>query len=191
MCILSVSSCQYERSSSTSEYRISKLIISEQYFLSSLISIHKLCSHCPGRKLRNRPLLTSCQCDGLAGELWMTFWHFSSCGRGKTPAAGTVCWTERYCRVDTTSIYIISNNAPSGQWCWRQESKRFFFSSSSAGSGSDSSELVPKTGRHEAFHLVCEESQGCKECAEELKGRRSRTPNVSKTFFWLLSWKKR
>lgn len=37
--------------------------------------------------------------------------------------------------------------------------------------GSDSSELVPEAGRHEAFHLVCEESQGCKECAEELRGR--------------------
>lgn len=38
-------------------------------------------------------------------------------------------------------------------------------------SGSDSSELVPEAGRHEAFHLVCKESQGCKECAEELRGR--------------------
>lgn len=36
--------------------------------------------------------------------------------------------------------------------------------------GSDSSELVPEAGRHEAFHLVCEKSQGCKECAEELRG---------------------
>lgn len=42
------------------------------------------------------------------------------------------------------------------------------------GMGSDSSQLVPKTGRHEAFHLVCEETQGCKECAEELKGRKGR-----------------
>ena len=35
--------------------------------------------------------------------------------------------------------------------------------------GSDPSQLVPKTGRHEAFHLVCKEAQWCKECAEELK----------------------
>lgn len=35
--------------------------------------------------------------------------------------------------------------------------------------GSDPSQLVPKTGRHEAFHLVCEEAQGRKQCAEELK----------------------
>lgn len=33
----------------------------------------------------------------------------------------------------------------------------------------DPSQLVPKTGRHEAFHLVCEEAQGRKQCAEELK----------------------
>lgn len=50
--------------------------------------------------------------------------------------------------------------------------------------GSDSSQLVPKTGRYEAFHLVCEETKGCKECAEELKeieSRRSLWLNVSKT----------
>lgn len=41
--------------------------------------------------------------------------------------------------------------------------------------GSDSSQLVPKTGRDEAFHLVCEETQGCKECAEELKESESRS----------------
>lgn len=39
------------------------------------------------------------------------------------------------------------------------------------GMGSDSSQLVPKTGRHEVFHLVCEETQGCKECAEECFGK--------------------
>ena len=45
--------------------------------------------------------------------------------------------------------------------------------------GSDPSQLVPKTGWHEAFHLVCEETQGCKECAEELTGRKSRmSPSV-------------
>lgn len=38
--------------------------------------------------------------------------------------------------------------------------------------GSDLSQLVPKTGRHEVFHLVCEETQGCKEGAEELKERK-------------------
>lgn len=38
--------------------------------------------------------------------------------------------------------------------------------------GSDLSQLVPKTGRHETFHLVCEETQRCKECAEELKGKK-------------------
>lgn len=36
--------------------------------------------------------------------------------------------------------------------------------------GSDLCQLVPKTGRHEAFHLVCEETQGRKECAEECFG---------------------
>lgn len=29
---------------------------------------------------------------------------------------------------------------------------------------------MPEAGGHEAFHLVCKESQGCKECAEELRG---------------------
>lgn len=33
--------------------------------------------------------------------------------------------------------------------------------------GSDSSQLMPETGRHEALHLVCEETQGCEEGAEE------------------------
>lgn len=42
-------------------------------------------------------------------------------------------------------------------------------------SGSDSSELVPEAGRHEAFHLVCEESQGCKERAEELRRGNEKT----------------
>lgn len=48
-------------------------------------------------------------------------------------------------------------------------------------SGSDSSELVPEAGRHEAFHLVCEESQGCKECAEELRARRERERERNET----------
>lgn len=35
--------------------------------------------------------------------------------------------------------------------------------------GSDPSQLMPKTGRHEAFHLVGEESQWREECAEKLE----------------------
>lgn len=37
--------------------------------------------------------------------------------------------------------------------------------------GSDSSQLMPETGRHEALHLVCEETQGCEEGAEELRNK--------------------
>lgn len=110
MCILSVSFCQFQRSSSTSEYRISKLIMSGKYFLSSLISIYKLCSHCPGPRYRHANVMA------LQENCGMTFffmWPWKN--------------SERYCRVDTASIYIISNNAPSGQWCWRQESKRLLF----------------------------------------------------------------
>lgn len=45
---------------------------------------------------------------------------------------------------------------------------------------SDPSQLVPKTGRHEAFHLVCKEPQRCKECAEELKAKEQISTDKSK-----------
>lgn len=85
------------------------------------------------------------------------------------------------------TIHTIFKDAPSGWRCWRQESKRC--RSVCWVLGSDSSELVPEAGRHEAFHLVCKESQGCKECAEELRGRweRGKKNNKAELIFFFFN----